>query len=420
MYTAEGLTRSVREELSKQVLAEARGDTDGTSHRGIYKAVPEGIAFWNNGHRVIRTCSGSGDAVDENYYINRMSGNGDIATIRLNNGTEFQEYWGDETHDMLGQGYFAAMKEVYFEEQLVNESGEALPDETQSLDSEGNAVFHTTVEGSVFQFFGDLPEGTPITLDPDGKTIRIHVDAQGEHRPAQSFQVTEQYTDPESGTTRYSRPRTLQTNEVLLDTIGPEIQDGSLSPQGLRPENGTSFDLEMAFDEEVFVGTGKIILSGIDLGADGQGTDVHTFEFDASDLIIEATSLRLPVSVHRFARYSVHMDEGILQDEWGNKFKGISGDTWTFQTKDWKTGKEDMKNEKTFKIYPNSVVDNVTLENASELDRIEIIDMTGRMVSRVQHPTEQLSLGYLSQGRYVVRLIDTKGRQLPSVKILKE
>jgi hypothetical protein len=61
-----------------------------------------------------------------------------------------------------------------------------------------------------------------------------------------------------------------------------------------------------------------------------------------------------------------------------------------------------------FQLYPNPTTSTITLPNASELRRVTIRDMQGRLISSCQHDraSENLTLEQLPAGIYLIEWVD--------------
>ncbi|MFB6318392.1 leucine-rich repeat protein [Saccharicrinis sp. FJH54] len=68
-------------------------------------------------------------------------------------------------------------------------------------------------------------------------------------------------------------------------------------------------------------------------------------------------------------------------------------------------------------VYPNPVVDILTINNINGIERIELYDLSGRQVEIVKHNIAKLDLSYLEPGDYLLKVVRTAGTQV--VKISK-
>ncbi len=103
--------------------------------------------------------------------------------------------------------------------------------------------------------------------------------------------------------------------------------------------------------------------------------------------------------------YYVLVDANALKDNANNPFPGIVDQAaWTFKTgANFKTGIEDDVNV-SFKVYPNPFVNELKVDNASELSRIVITSMTGQKVKEIVNPTSTIQTSELRSGVYFISL----------------
>ena len=73
----------------------------------------------------------------------------------------------------------------------------------------------------------------------------------------------------------------------------------------------------------------------------------------------------------------------------------------------------------TIRIYPNPVIDNLTIQGLDIDTRISVIDLSGRVLIEKQINSENsVSLGSLQRGQYILRLLNSNG--VKTFKILKQ
>ena len=104
--------------------------------------------------------------------------------------------------------------------------------------------------------------------------------------------------------------------------------------------------------------------------------------------------------------YYVTVPAGALEDNAGNDFAGVTDATaWTFKTgADFATGNDPVIGSLEFKVYPNPFVNELKVENASELSRIIITSMTGQKVKEIVNPTSTIQTNELRSGVYFISM----------------
>jgi hypothetical protein len=74
---------------------------------------------------------------------------------------------------------------------------------------------------------------------------------------------------------------------------------------------------------------------------------------------------------------------------------------------------------KSFQVYPNPVKDILFIHSKKNIDSVEILDLTGRLISKTQSiNNKQLDVRMLSQGTYVLKI--TSGAEVHNIKIIKQ
>jgi len=71
-----------------------------------------------------------------------------------------------------------------------------------------------------------------------------------------------------------------------------------------------------------------------------------------------------------------------------------------------------------YKIYPNPVNDDLTIENRNEIERIDIYDLQGKLIIGYTKIFNQLDLSDLKTGQYILRIQNKNGDRL-TMKIIK-
>ncbi|MDG2281221.1 MAG: T9SS type A sorting domain-containing protein, partial [Flavicella sp.] len=62
-----------------------------------------------------------------------------------------------------------------------------------------------------------------------------------------------------------------------------------------------------------------------------------------------------------------------------------------------------------FQIIPNPVEEKFGIETAIQSFQIEIMDINGRLVKRINNPSEVIDVSDLSSGVYLINLITEEG-----------
>jgi hypothetical protein len=81
----------------------------------------------------------------------------------------------------------------------------------------------------------------------------------------------------------------------------------------------------------------------------------------------------------------------------------------------WETSDE-------IRLYPNPAGDYFSLENAINIQKLEIINVVGRSVKTFinMHSLDNFYIGDLSTGLYMVRIIDDSGKVLKTIRLHKK
>lgn len=64
-------------------------------------------------------------------------------------------------------------------------------------------------------------------------------------------------------------------------------------------------------------------------------------------------------------------------------------------------------NDVTFRIYPNPVTDRMVIESEQSFNKIEIFDVSGKMVLKEDYPaafSKELDVSNLKKGYYIVKV----------------
>jgi len=119
--------------------------------------------------------------------------------------------------------------------------------------------------------------------------------------------------------------------------------------------------------------------------------------------------------------YYVLTDAGIVKDAAGNAVVAITDVTkWTFKTgTGFITGTDPkIDNSLEFKVYPNPFVEQVTVDNVSDLSKVIISNIAGQVVKEIVTPENPIQLNELRSGVYFISLYQD-GAVIKTVKLLK-
>ena len=71
-----------------------------------------------------------------------------------------------------------------------------------------------------------------------------------------------------------------------------------------------------------------------------------------------------------------------------------------------------------FKIYPNPAIDFINIESNYNFDKIEIRDISGKLMRSIKNPSKILSINYLNKGTYIMSLY--KNNNKSSINFIKK
>ena len=61
------------------------------------------------------------------------------------------------------------------------------------------------------------------------------------------------------------------------------------------------------------------------------------------------------------------------------------------------------------RIYPNPSVNHVNIISKTEIETIDIFDVTGKLVLKIESPNKNIDISQLAKGLYMLRLYSEKG-----------
>ena len=86
--------------------------------------------------------------------------------------------------------------------------------------------------------------------------------------------------------------------------------------------------------------------------------------------------------------------------------------------KDTSLSVSEIDNEFKLSVYPNPAAEYVSINNGENIEEILIYDINGRLVSHFKNKSENLFLGNLATGIYIVRIIEE--RRISNIKLFKK
>lgn len=95
-----------------------------------------------------------------------------------------------------------------------------------------------------------------------------------------------------------------------------------------------------------------------------------------------------------------------------------SSDNKVVIIKDTSLGVSEFDNEFKLGVYPNPAVEYISINNGENIEEILIYDVNGRLVSHFKNKSENLFLGNLATGIYIVRIIEE--RRISNIKLFKK
>jgi hypothetical protein len=72
-----------------------------------------------------------------------------------------------------------------------------------------------------------------------------------------------------------------------------------------------------------------------------------------------------------------------------------------------------------FNAKPTKVKEYIEFESTAHIEKIDVIDVSGKKITSIEQPTKRVNLTYLNTGVYYLR-IQTKDLTIRSIKILKD
>ena len=201
----------------------------------------------------------------------------------------------------------------------------------------------------------------------------------------------------------------------VADLMAPTA---TYSPNGTTtPTTDNHPALVITFSENVAVGTGNITIRKKSNG------EAAIAAIPASAITVSGKTATVTYTggLDKNAEYYVTIDNGVVKDLAGNAFAGVTASTtWTFKTgNSFLTGTDPkIDNSLEFKVYPNPFVDEVNIDNASELSKVVVSNIAGQVVKEVVNPERTIQLNQLVSGVYFISLYQ-ENVVVKTVKIVK-
>ena len=190
------------------------------------------------------------------------------------------------------------------------------------------------------------------------------------------------------------------------------------SPNGTTtPTTNNHPALVITFSENVAVGTGSVKI----MKKSDNTLAIPAIASSAITVSGKTATVTYAGGLDKNVEYYVLVDNGVVKDLAGNAFAGVTAtSTWTFKTGNTFVTPvpEPINNSLEFKVYPNPFVDNVNIDNASELSKVVVSNIAGQVVKEVVNPTSTIQLDQLVSGVYFISLYQD-GVVVKTVKIVK-
>jgi len=178
--------------------------------------------------------------------------------------------------------------------------------------------------------------------------------------------------------------------------------------------------LVLTYDEAVVLGAGnvKIVKKSDNVTA----VTIPVTAAMVSGKVVTVTYVATATSgLDKNTDYYVLVDAGIVKDAAGNATVAVTDvAAWTFKTGDhFVTGIDpEIDNSLEFKVYPNPFVEQVTVDNVSDLSKVVISNIAGQVVKEIVTPENPIQLNELRSGVYFISLYQD-GAVIKTVKLLK-
>jgi len=199
----------------------------------------------------------------------------------------------------------------------------------------------------------------------------------------------------------------------VADLLAPTA---TYSPNGITTADNHPA-LVITFSENVAVGTGSVKI----MKKSDNTLAIPAIASSAITVSGKTATVTYAGGLDKNADYYVLVDNGAVKDLAGNAFAGVTAtSTWTFKTGNIFVTENELPidNSLEFKVYPNPFVDNVNIDNASELSKVVVSNIAGQVVKEVVNPESTIQLNQLVSGVYFISLYQD-GVVVKTVKIVK-
>jgi hypothetical protein len=189
--------------------------------------------------------------------------------------------------------------------------------------------------------------------------------------------------------------------------VVPELVEWT--PQGQIEGNHPTFVMTFA-DNVMFGEAGNLTVTKMD------STEAALTIAITADMIVDNTVTVEYVidsigGLEVSSEYFVNVDGGVIENEAGVPWAGISDNTtWLFTTSDTTTTAVDpVFGAVDYNVYPNPFNDRIFIDNNDKLTRVIVSNIAGQRVIDVEYPQHEIRTGALVSGLYFVNMFTESG-----------
>jgi hypothetical protein len=189
--------------------------------------------------------------------------------------------------------------------------------------------------------------------------------------------------------------------------VVPELVEWT--PQGQIEGNHPTFVMTFA-DNVMFKEAGNLTVTKMD------STEAALTIAITADMIVDNTVTVEYVidsigGLEVSSEYFVNVDGGVIENEAGVPWAGISDNTtWLFTTSDTTTTAVDpVFGAVDYNVYPNPFNDRIFIDNNDKLTRVVVSNIAGQRVIDVEYPQHEIRTGALVSGLYFVNMFTESG-----------